>query len=77
MNEALGVLIGDLNICETEEGRFNVWNQTFTDGDAVKNCPLSVLLPSCPRNCGKTNLQGKILQPMVPYALCPELTEHS
>ena len=24
----------DLNICEPEEGRFNVWNQTFIDGDA-------------------------------------------
>ena len=24
------------NICAPEEGRFNVWNQTFTDGDAEK-----------------------------------------
>ena len=27
--EALGVIIGDFNICEPEEGRFNVRNQTF------------------------------------------------
>ena len=26
---AVGIILGDFNICE---GRFNVWNQTFTDG---------------------------------------------
>ena len=31
-----GVMVGDVNICEPEQGRFNVWNQTFTDGDAGK-----------------------------------------
>ena len=30
------VIIGDLNICEFEEGSFKVRNQTFTEGDAVK-----------------------------------------
>ena len=39
---AFGVLIGDFNICEPEEGRFNVWNQTFTDGDAVKTVPYAL-----------------------------------
>ena len=34
--EAPGVITGDFNICEPEEGRFNVWNQTFTDGDTGK-----------------------------------------
>ena len=29
-------MAGDFNICEPEQGRFNVWNQTFTDGDAGK-----------------------------------------
>ena len=29
----VGVIVGDFNICDPEEGRFNVWNQTFTDGD--------------------------------------------
>ena len=32
---AVGIL-GDFNICEPEEGRFNVWNLTFTDGDTGK-----------------------------------------
>ena len=32
--EALCVIIGDFNICEPEEGRFNVRNQTFIEGDA-------------------------------------------
>ena len=27
---------GDFNICDPEEGRFQVWNQTFTDGDPRK-----------------------------------------
>ena len=34
--EALGVIIGEFNICEPEEGRFNVRNQTFAEGDAWK-----------------------------------------
>ena len=33
---AFGVMAGDFNISEPEQGRFNVWNQTFTDGDAGK-----------------------------------------
>ena len=30
-----GVLLGDFNVCDPE-GRFNVWNQTVTDGDPWK-----------------------------------------
>ena len=30
------VIIGDFNICEPEEGRFNVRKQTFSEGDAGK-----------------------------------------
>ena len=33
---ALGIILGDFHICEPEEGRSNVWNQTVTDGDAGK-----------------------------------------
>ena len=32
----VGITLGDFNICDPEEGRFNVWNQTFTDGDPRK-----------------------------------------
>ena len=32
----VGVILGDFNICDPEEGRLNVWNQTFTDGDPKK-----------------------------------------
>ena len=32
----VGVILGDFNICDPEEGRFNVWNQSFTDGDPGK-----------------------------------------
>ena len=31
--DGLGVVIGNFNICEPEEGRFNVTNHTFSDGD--------------------------------------------
>ena len=40
--DAIGVIMGDFNICEPEEGRFNVWNQTFTDGDTRKAALLHV-----------------------------------
>ena len=29
----VGIILGDFNICDTEEGRFNVWNRSFTNGD--------------------------------------------
>ena len=29
----VGIILGDFNNCEPEEGMFNVWNQTFNDGD--------------------------------------------
>ena len=32
----VGSILGDFNICDPEEGRFIMWNQTFTDGDAGK-----------------------------------------
>ena len=32
----VGVILGESNICGPEEGRFNVWNQSFTDGDPAK-----------------------------------------
>ena len=39
---ALGIIVG---ICEPEEGRFNVWNQTFTDGDAGKTAMFHSFFP--------------------------------
>ena len=42
----VGIILGDFNnICEPEEGRFNVWNQTFTDGDAGKTAMLHSFFP--------------------------------
>ena len=40
-----GVLIGDFIICEPEEGRFNVTNQTFTEGDAGKTALFRTFFP--------------------------------
>ena len=42
---AVGIILGDFNICEPEEGRFNVWNQTFTDGDAGKTAIFHPFFP--------------------------------
>ena len=33
---SLATLPRGFNICEPEEGRFSVWNQTFTEGDTGK-----------------------------------------
>ena len=41
----MGIILGDSNICEPGEGRFNVWNQTFTDGDAGKTAMCQSFFP--------------------------------
>ena len=43
----VGVILGDFNICDPEEGRFNVWNQTFTDGDPGKTAVFQTF-STCP-----------------------------
>ena len=35
----------DLKECNPEERRFNVWNQTFTDGDPRKDRHISFFFP--------------------------------
>ena len=39
----VGIILGDFNICDPEEVRFNVVNRTFTDGD----CIVSFLFSAC------------------------------
>ena len=39
------IILGDFNICDPEEGRFHVWNQTFTDGDARKTAVFHLFFP--------------------------------
>ena len=34
-----------MNMCEPEEGRFNVWDQTFTDGETGKAASFHSLFP--------------------------------
>ena len=41
----VGIFLGDWNICEPEEGRFNVWNQTFTDVETGKTALFHSLFP--------------------------------
>ena len=33
-NSSVGIILGDFEISDPEKGRFNVWNEQFTDGDA-------------------------------------------
>ena len=42
---AVGIILGDFNIGEPEEERFNVWNRSFTDGDAGKTAIFHSLFP--------------------------------
>ena len=42
---AVDIILGDFNICEPEEGRFNVWNQTFTEGDPRKTALIHSSFP--------------------------------
>ena len=48
--DAVGTIMGDFNFCEPEEGRFNVWNQTFTDGDTGKAALFHSLCATCSRD---------------------------
>ena len=41
----VGVILGDLNICDREEGRFNVWNLSITDGDPAKTAVFHSFFP--------------------------------
>ena len=41
----MGIILGDFNICDPEEGRFNVWNQSFTDGDPGKTAVFHSFFP--------------------------------
>ena len=41
----VGVILGDFNICDPEEGSFNVWNQSFTVGDPGKTAVFHSFFP--------------------------------
>ena len=73
--EAFGVIIGDFNICEPEEGRFNVRSQTstVTRRKRLFSVPFfRMLLKS-----HFQTLQGRIPPQMVRFAFFPESTGRS
>ena len=41
----VGVILGDFNICDPEEGRFHVWNQSFTEDDHGKTAVFHSFFP--------------------------------
>ena len=65
---AVGIILRDFNVCEPEEGRFNVWNQTFTDGDAGETAMFHFFHMSS-RSLNLITLGGT-RQPLGSYALC-------
>ena len=67
--EALGVIIGDFNICEAEEGRFNVLEKATQ----VKQLSSVLFFRMSLKSCSRT-FQGRRLLLMVRYAHYPELT---
>ena len=69
---AVGIILGDFNICEPEEGRFNVWNQTFTDGDTGKAALFHSFFHMSSRLLDLTTLGGIPLS-LGSYARCQGL----
>ena len=53
--DEVGIILGDFNFCDPEEGRFNVWNQTFTEGDPGKTAVhvLEIVQSDCTRRDSK------------------------
>ena len=45
MSQRSGIILGDLNICDTEEGQFNVWNQTLRRSSTRGRLPCSIHFP--------------------------------
>ena len=73
-SNAVGIFLGDLNICEPEEGRFNVWNQTFTDGDAGKTAVFHSFFPHVLEIAQPDYTRRDSTSPGS-YVLCQELIE--
>ena len=72
--KATDVIMGDLNVCEPEEGRFNVWNQTFTEGDKGIAALFHYFFFVSSKSLNPM-LQGETPQPMAQYVHCPGLIE--
>ena len=67
---AVGIILGDFNICELEEGRFNVWNQTFTEGDVGKTAAFLSIFRMFSRLLSLSTPEG-MPQPLELYTPCP------
>ena len=66
------LFLGDFNSCDPERGRFNVWNQTFTDGDPRKTAMLHSFFNMFLRLLNLISRRGTP-QPLRSYALCQGL----
>ena len=67
------IILGDFNICDPEEGRFHVWNQTFTDGDREKLQLFSILSSHMSLRLLNLITREGTPQPLGPYVLCQGL----
>ena len=71
---AIGMIMGDFKIFEPKEGRFNVWNQTFTEGDMEKRLSFILYFLAFLKLL-KLITPGEIPQSMVLYARYQRLME--
>ena len=70
---AVGVILGEFKIGDPEEGRFNVWNPTFTDGDPGKTAVFHSFFPYVLEVAQNLSTPGEMPRPLVLYAPCQGL----
>ena len=69
----LGIPIGNFNICEPEERRFNVTAQTFSDGDPGGSATLRSVCPNA-LEIGQPSFTKKEVAPTERYDSYPGFT---
>ena len=70
-SNAVGIILGDFNICDPEEGRFHVLNQTFTEGEKRKTAKFHSFFHMFLRLLNLILREGTPL-PLGSYAPCQE-----
>ena len=69
----VGIILVDFNICDPEEGRLNVWNQSLTDGDSGKIVVFHSFFPHVLELAQSLITRGGTPQPLGSYALLHEI----
>ena len=70
---AVGIFLGDFNICDPEEGRFNVWNTRHSPMVTRERLPCSTPFFHTSLRFLNLTTRGGSPQPLGSYALCQGL----